>query len=110
MNVVTIQNKIYEIRGIKMMLDFDLAEMCEVETRVLNQAIKRNLENFPDDFMFQLTADEWSYLGAVNISSNPSSQFVMMDLPTNRTGKYLPYVFAEHGVTMIASILRSSKA
>ena len=104
MNVVTIQNKIYEIRGIKMMLDFDFAEMYEVEMRVLDQAIKRNLENFPDDFMFQLTADEWSYLGAVNISSNPSAQFVMMDLPKNRTAKYLPYAFAEHGINMLASV------
>lgn len=54
-----IQSKIYEIRGQKVMLDFDLAEMYEVETRVLNQAVKRNIERFPDDFMFQLTAEEW---------------------------------------------------
>ena len=54
-----IQSKIYEIRGQKVMLDFDLAEMYEVETRVLNQAVKRNIERFPEDFMFQLTKDEW---------------------------------------------------
>lgn len=97
MNVVTIQNKIYEIRGIKIMLDFDFAEMYEVETRVLNQAIKRNLENFPDDFMFRLTADEWQM----------SSQSVMT---SKRPKSALPYAFTEHGVTMLASVLKSSKA
>ena len=58
MNLITIQNKIYEINGIKVMLDFDLAELYEVETRVLNQAIKRNIESFPEDFMFRLTKEE----------------------------------------------------
>jgi hypothetical protein len=55
MLLVTIQNKIYEVNGVKIMLDFDLAELYEVETRVLNQAIKRNIESFPEDFMFRLT-------------------------------------------------------
>ena len=55
----TIQSKIYEIRGRKVMLDFDLAELYQVETRVLNQAVKRNIGRFPEDFMFQLNADEW---------------------------------------------------
>jgi hypothetical protein len=59
MNLISIQNKIYEINGIKVMLDFDLAELYEVETRVLNQAIKRNIESFPEDFMFRLTKEEW---------------------------------------------------
>ena len=63
-----IQSKIYEIRGQKVMLDFDLAEMYQVETRVLNQAVKRNIERFPKDFMFQLTLEEWESI---------SSQFVM---------------------------------
>ena len=63
-----IQSKIYEIRGQKVMLDFDLAEMYQVETRVLNQAVKRNIERFPKDFMFQLTLEEWDSI---------SSQFVM---------------------------------
>ncbi len=58
MSLILIQNKIYDIRGIKIMLDFDLAELYEVETRVLNQAIKRNIESFPDDFMFRLTKEE----------------------------------------------------
>ena len=68
-----IQSKIYEIRGQKVMLDFDLAEMYQVETRVLNQAVKRNIERFPKDFMFQLTLEEWDSI---------SSQFVMTSLPT----------------------------
>ena len=102
MGLITIQNKIYEINGIKVMLDFDLAELYEVETRVLNQSIKRNVESFPEDFMFRLTKEEWDLMS--------SSQIVMMDLPKNRTGKYLPYAFTEHGVTMLASVLKSPKA
>ncbi|MDQ2752096.1 MAG: ORF6N domain-containing protein [Bacteroidota bacterium] len=98
-----IQQKIFDIRSQKVMLDFDLAELYEVETRILNQAIKRNKESFPDDFMFQLTFNEWKELS--------SSQIVMMvNLPKNRTGKYLPYAFTEHGVTMLASVLKSQKA
>jgi len=85
------------------MLDFDLADLYEVETRVLNQAIKRNSESFPEDFMFKLTAEEWILIS--------SSQIVMMkSLPKNRTGWYLPYAFTEHGVTMLASVLKSPKA
>ena len=91
------------------MLDFDLAELYEVETRVLNQAIKRNIESFPQDFMFRLTKEEWEIISSQSITT-PSSQIVMMDLPKNRTGKYLPYAFTEHGVTMLATVLKSSKA
>lgn len=110
MNLVNIQNKIYEINGIKVMLDFDLAELYEVETRVLNQAIKRNIDSFPEDFMFRLAAEEWESMSSQIVTTLSSSQTVMMDLPKNRTGKYLPYVFTEHGVTMLASVLRSPKA
>lgn len=85
------------------MLDFDLAELYEVETRVLNQAIKRNIDSFPEDFMFRLTKEEWDKILS-------SSQSVMIDMPKNRTGKYLPYAFTEHGVTMLASVLKSPKA
>jgi hypothetical protein len=60
MQVTMIQQKIYEARGLKVMLDFDLSELYDVETRVLNQAIKPNMESFPEDFMFRLTAEEWS--------------------------------------------------
>ena len=62
MGLQLIQNKIYEIRGQKVMLDFDLAELYQVETRRLNEAVKRNIRRFPDDFMFQLNADEWKNL------------------------------------------------
>jgi phage regulator Rha-like protein len=103
MNLTIIQQKIYEVRGERVMLDFDQALLYEVETRVFNQAVKRNKDSFPQDFMFQLTAEEWRQIS--------SSQFVMMEnLPKNRTGKYLPYAFTEHGVTMLASILKSPKA
>src|ERR1700761_2529201 len=103
MELVIVQQKIFEIRGQKVMFDFDLAALYEVETRVFNQAIKRNIDSFPEDFMFRLTTKEWKTI--------LSSQTVMMEkLPKNRTGKYLPYVFTEHGVTMAASVLRSPKA
>ena len=103
MQVTVIQQKIYEARGFKVMLDFDLAVLYEVETRVLNQAIKRNMDSFPEDFMFRLTAEEWATIS--------SSQIVMMDnMPKNRTGRYLPYAFTEHGVIMLASVLRNPTA
>ncbi len=92
------------------MLDFDLAELYEVETRVLNQAIKRNTESFPEDFMFRLSKEQLETMLSQNVTTSSSSQNVMMDLPKNRTGKYLPYAFTEHGVTMLASVLKSTKA
>lgn len=98
MELQIIQNKIYEIRGQRVMLDFDLAKMYEVETRVLNQSVKRNIERFPKDFMFQLTENEWNIM---------SSQFVMT---SKRPKSALPLVFTEHGVTMLYSILRSKTA
>lgn len=82
------------------MLDFDLAELYSVETRVMNQAVKRNMDRFPKDFMFQLTAKEWK---------NMSSQFVMTST-NKRPKKALPYAFTEHGVTMLANVLKSKKA
>lgn len=82
------------------MLDFDLAALYEVETRVLNQAVKRNIKRFPKDFMFQLTKEEFELLKSQIVTLNPSSQFVMMGtLLQNRTGKYLPYAFSHsHGI------------
>jgi len=100
MQLTIIQQKIYEVRGQKVMLDFDLAELYQVETRVLNQAIKRNIDSFPKDFMFRLTAKEWQTM---------SSQIVMTS-PSKRPKTALPYVFTEHGVTMLASVLKSAKA
>ena len=109
----SIQNRIYEIRGERIMLDFDLATLYGVETRVINQAVKRNLERFPEDFMFQLRTFEYddvkNHLAA--LKQNPSSQFVMMtNLASNRTDKYLPYAFTEQGVAMLSGVLRSEKA
>lgn len=98
--IQTIQNKIYEIRGQRVMLDFDLAAMYRVETRVLNQAVKRNSDRFPADFMFQLTAEEWSFI---------SSQFVMTSR-LKRPKSALPFAFTEHGALMLASVLRSDVA
>lgn len=93
-----IQSKIYEIRGQKVMLDFDLAELYQVETRILNQSVKRNLKRFPLDFMFQLTADEWEIL---------KSQFVISSWGGTRK---LPYAFTEQGLAMLSGILNSDIA
>lgn len=101
MELAQIQNRIYEIRGERVMLDFDLAQLYEVETRVFNQAIKRNVESFPEDFMFRLTVKEWKEI---------SSSQIVMSSRKHRGVKYLPYAFTEHGVTMAASILKSHKA
>ena len=77
-----------------------LIELYEVETRSLNQAIKRNLESFPPDFMFRLTAKEWKTMSSQNV----------MTYPAKRPKTAIPYAFTEHGVTMLASVLKSSKA
>ena len=100
MHIKQIESKIHEIRGQKVMLDFDLADLYEVETRALNQAVKRNIDIFPSDFMFQLTENEWERM---------SSQIVMTSL-NKRPKTALPYAFTEHGVTMLANVLKSKKA
>ena len=100
MELQIIQNKIYEIRGMRVMLDFDLAEMYELETRVLKQSVKRNINRFPNDFMFQLTKHEWQEL--ITICDN---------LPTTiKFSPALPFAFTEQGVAMLASVLNSTKA
>ena len=93
-----IQSKIYEIREQKVMLDFDLAALYQVETRVLNQAVKRNMKRFPSDFMFQLTSDEWAIL---------KSQFVISSWGGTRK---LPYAFTEQGLAMLSGVLNSDIA
>ncbi|MDR1022153.1 MAG: ORF6N domain-containing protein [Prevotellaceae bacterium] len=100
MELEQIQRNIYEIRSQRVMLDFDLAALYQVETRVLNQAVKRNLKRFPEDFVFQLTKSEWE---------NMSSQFVMT-LRSKRPKTAIPLAFTEHGVVMLSSILRSDIA
>lgn len=98
--VEIIENKIYIIRGHRVMLDSDLGNLYDVETRVLNQAVNRNIDRFPEDFMFQLSDDEWKTL---------ISQFVISN--KGRGGRQkLPYMFTEYGVLMLSNILNSKRA
>ncbi len=98
-----IQNRIYEIRGMRVMLDFDLAALYQVETRVLKQAVRRNLDRFPEDFMFEVTEYEYN-----SLIISLRSQFVISN---DRGGRrYMPYAFTEHGTIMLASLLRSDIA
>jgi phage regulator Rha-like protein len=155
MELQIIREKIYEIRGQKVMLDFDLAGLYGVETKVFNQAVKRNINRFPDDFMFQLTAEEWNSSQMVmsldaeaevtdnqqserrspivstsgeeketfevidnhpdgnwsqNVTSSGRTASEKVNLKKHRGKAYLPYAFTEHGVSMLASVLRSEKA
>jgi len=98
MELVVIQKKIYEIRGHKVMLDFDLAELYEVETKRLKEAVRRNSKRFPDDFMFELNSKEFK---------NLRSQFASSSWGGSR---YLPFAFTEQGVAMLSSVLNSPKA
>jgi hypothetical protein len=100
MDLIQIQSKIHTIREQRVMLDYDLAALYEVETRTLNQSVKRNLKRFPPDFMFQLTAKEWELM---------SSQFVMTST-SKRPKTALPYAFTEQGLAMLSGILNSDKA
>ena len=94
----TISNKIYFIRGQKVMIDRDLATLYGIETRVLKQAVKRNISRFPEDFMFDL-----------NKTENWKSQFVISN--SEKMGlRYIPTAFTEHGVLMLSSVLKSDKA
>lgn len=97
-----IENMIYEIRGVQVMLDSDLAELYEVETKYLNRQVKRNIERFPGDFMFQLTGEEYK-----NILR---CQNDTLELKQGKFSKYLPYVFTEHGITALTGVLRSNTA
>ncbi len=102
MQLQAIQNKIYSVRDQNVMFDFDLAEMYQVETRVLKQAVRRNLERFPKDFMFELTDAKYDSL---------RSQIVTLkNLGRGKHSKYLPFVFTEQGVAMVSSVLRSKVA
>lgn len=100
MELQIIQNKIFEIRGQRVMLDFDLASLYEVETRALKQAVKRNIDRFPFDFMFILSKDEWQEV--ITICDNLPQTIKFSPAP--------PFAFTEQGVAMLSSVLRSSKA
>ncbi|MBU1009588.1 MAG: ORF6N domain-containing protein [Bacteroidetes bacterium] len=132
-----VNNLIYTVRGIHVMLDSDLAELFQVETKVFNQAVKRNINRFPDNFRFQLTKDEYDYLrshlvtsssvdlrsqivtlknGVVdgdnpeNITEDIRTQNVTLEDNRGKHRKYLPYAFTEHGVAMLTGIIRSDIA
>jgi len=98
MELSIIQSKIHEIRGHKVILDFDLAEMYQVETKSLNLSVKRNIKRFPFDFMFQLSLEEWNSL--------------RLQIATSKRGgrRYLPYAFTEQGVAMLSGLLGSDIA
>ena len=102
MPIEIIESRIFNLRGRRVMLDRDLAELYGVETRVLNQAVSRNSDRFPDDFMFQLTLEE----GEAVLRSR--SQFVTLKRGQNI--KHRPYAFSEHGAVMLANVLRSPVA
>ena len=95
-----IQHMIHEIRGQKVMVDRDLAELYGVELKALNQAVKRNVERFPRDFMFKLKQREWNILRSQFVTANGNISKV----------RFLPYVFTEHGVLMLSNVLNSTKA
>lgn len=103
MDLQVIQNKIFEVRGCRVMLDFHLAELYQVETRALKQAVKRNIGRFPSDFMFVLSKEEANLLLFIGVSQNV--------IPSDYNfGATLPMAFTEQGVAMLSSVLRSQTA
>lgn len=108
-----IENLIFTLRGKEVMIDRDLAELNLVETRVLNQAVKRNLDRFPEKFRFQLTPNEIENLKSQIVTSSSRSQIVTLNQSGTKQGgniKYLPYAFTEQGVAMLSAVLRSDVA
>lgn len=103
MDLQIIQNKIFEIRGCRVMLDLHLAELYQVETRALKQAVKRNIGRFPGDFMFVLTKEEANLLLSIGVSQNVIP-------PDYNFGVAMPMAFTEQGVAMLSSVLRSKVA
>ena len=102
MEIAVIQNKIYEIRGQRVMLDFDLAPLYQVQTKVLKQAVRRNIERFPADFMFEITIDEYN-----SLKDSLRSQIVT----SNKGGtRYMPFAFTQEGVASLSGVLRSPVA
>lgn len=113
--IQSIQNRIYEIRGERIMLDRDLAALYEVETRVFNQAVKRNSNRFPKGFMFQLSKEEWDNIRLQSDALDNQQSALRSQIVTLKTGrglhsKYLPYAFTEQGVAMLSGILNSDRA
>ncbi len=110
--IQSIQNRIFEIRGERVMLDVDLALLYEVETKVLNQAVKRNSKRFPDDFMFRLTNEEWQLIQTHSITAFESTITLRSQIVTSKMGgtRYMPFAFTEQGIAMLSGILNSEKA
>ncbi|MBP3740738.1 MAG: ORF6N domain-containing protein [Bacteroidales bacterium] len=125
-DIEVIKNRIYEVRGQRVMLDRDLAELYNVETKVLNQAVKRNIDRFPEDFMFRMDNSEWEFLRSQIVTSkivplstedeedNDSRDVLRSQFVTSKDGRggvrYTPYVFTELGIAMLSSVLRSETA
>ncbi|HEX7846921.1 MAG TPA: ORF6N domain-containing protein [Chitinophagaceae bacterium] len=98
--IKSIQNRIYDVRGERVMLDFDLAPLFEVSTKVLNQSVKRNLKRFPRDFIFRLTKSEWEEMRSQIVTASQN----------RRNTKATPYAFTEQGVSMLSGVLKSDRA
>ncbi|MCX2584939.1 ORF6N domain-containing protein [Pedobacter sp. MR22-3] len=120
--IKSIESRIYTIRDERVMLDFDLASLYEVETKVLNQAVKRNITRFPEDFMFQLTSKEWESIRSqmvtgyekvnplkIELTNNPNLKSQIVTSSWGGTRK-MPYAFTEQGVAMLSGVLKSEKA
>lgn len=110
MELQIIHSKIHTIRGQRVMLDFDLAELYEVPTKALNQAVKRNIERFPPDFMFQLDLGEWQRLRSQIVTLDGNWSQIVTTSKKFRGDAYAPFAFTEQGVAMLSGILRSPKA
>jgi len=107
MELSIIQSKIYDIRGYRVMLDFDLAEIYKVETKYLKRAVRRNIYRFPNDFMFELTENEWDFLRCNFVTSNCVTS---INLEKRGGIRYLPFAFTEQGIAQLSSVLNSQFA
>lgn len=114
MAIEVIQNKIFELRGQKIIFDFDLAKLYQVETKRLNEQVKRNKERFPADFMFRLNKKEWDYIRSQIATASNNKKSMRSQIATasqsKRNVSVAPYAFTEHGVGMAAMILKSDRA
>jgi phage regulator Rha-like protein len=114
--IQSLQNRIYKIRGQRIMLDKDIAQLYEIETKSLNLSVKRHIDRFPLDFMFQLTKEEMEHIGVQNIthlhnnSNNLRFQIETSSYTDWGGSRYLPYAFTEQGVAMLSGIINSKKA
>ena len=110
--IQSLQNRIYEIRGQRVILDKDIAQLYEIETRILNQAVKRHIDRFPEDFMLQLTKEELENIHIQKVA-NLTPQNLRFQIETSSLvewggSRYLPYAFTEQGVAMLSGIINSN--